>query len=285
MGEKVLFHYNAQAFCSSIGADDHVVRKSDANLFRQGQWLNDTCIGLGLRWLAEERLSLQYDLCETITSVTGTHVRRTPNRLYFVDPSAVSSLTIQCTDDDELLQANRELQLETRQLVLFPINDSIAFFQGSTHWSLLILRLGPVPAPSAEAPGAAEVVPAADESAAFQCRQLSFHAYDSSAHANAAAARATAAKVLRLLQLLGVAATGATVPVALEPSAQQTNGCDCGVHVLLEAERITVAFMKNVSGADQAGHGATAVGADPPPSPSSKRRQLLALCERCSTVR
>ena len=103
MGEKVLFHYNAQAFCSSIGADDHIVRESDANLFRQGQWLNDTCIGLGLRWLAEERLGLRYDFGENTTGVSGSRVRCKPNGLYFVDPCAVSYLAIQCTDDDELL--------------------------------------------------------------------------------------------------------------------------------------------------------------------------------------
>ena len=115
-------------------------------------------------------------------------------------------------------------------------------------------------------------------------RRVSFRAYDSSAHANAAAARAAAAKVLRLLQLLGVAAADAAAPVALEPSVQQTNGCDCGVHVLLEAERIAAAFHREAGGggADPA---TDALRTDPLPSPAAKRRQLLALCERLGGVR
>ena len=52
----------------------------------------------------------------------------------FVDPPTVAYLTITCDEDEELLAANRELQLETRQLVQEQVLQR--FFLGGFTWKM-----------------------------------------------------------------------------------------------------------------------------------------------------
>ncbi|CAM9598585.1 unnamed protein product, partial [Phaeothamnion confervicola] len=94
------------------------VRREDATFLEDHQWLNDTCIGLGLK-LTEDDLGERSDIL-------------------FVDPAVVSCLMLQCDDEEELAELGTGMGIRQQAAIFLPINDNTSFFSQSAHWSLLM---------------------------------------------------------------------------------------------------------------------------------------------------
>lgn len=93
------------------------VYERDAALFKDGQWLNDTCISLRFRRIEQQ------NNCQAIL---------------LMDPPVVSFLRFQVEDDDELEELSNGIGLHSKQWLLFPLNDNSSLTSVSTHWSLLL---------------------------------------------------------------------------------------------------------------------------------------------------
>ena len=92
----------------------------DARLFQTGCWLNDTCINLCFK-----RMDGEFSMKDIL----------------FMDPSIVSFLRIQVTDDEEYDELATGCELCSRKWLLLPINDCESFDSSSNHWSLLLCHV------------------------------------------------------------------------------------------------------------------------------------------------
>jgi sentrin-specific protease 8 len=164
------------------------------------------------------------------------------DQIAFLHPSVVLMTALE-DDPDDLADALKGLELSKRALILLPINDSddVARPATGSHWTLLLFRRTAV----------GEDAPAG------------FSHLDSgeggSRSANFKVARRVAGKIAPLLG----SAVDATV--AQRACAKQTNGYDCGVHVLWNMEQAAHQFMQTVGGrtTDAETYGATAAGSRP----------------------
>eukprot|EP01031_Cornospumella_fuschlensis_P028292 gene28293-34160_t len=94
------------------------VYQRDALLFRERQWLNDTCINFCFRCIEDKSSSVK-----------------------LVDPAVVSFLRLQVEEEDEFEDLARGLQLDRHEWLYCPINDNTDFSASSTHWSGLLVHI------------------------------------------------------------------------------------------------------------------------------------------------
>lgn len=130
-----------------------------------------------------------------------------------MDPAVYSFMILQCQDDEDFDGLKEALKLEGRRLILIPINDAANFevINRGTHWSLLGYR------------------PFDD----------TFEHYDSMPSSNHSwiAAPIAADKFKRTL--LGEYTDAKTwLPLPKIAIPEQTNGYDCGAHVLAVAHTL-----------------------------------------------
>eukprot|EP01041_Mallomonas_annulata_P002027 gene2027-3943_t len=163
-----------------INYNDAVLYRKDHMFFKDGMWLNDQCINLCFRWL-------EYSKFKELTTVL------------FMDPAVVSFMKLQCEDESEYSALSRDLKLESRDILLLPINDNNSFMSSSNHWSLLMV---------------------------IRSSGILIH-FDSSGTYNQQAALSTAASIYTLLGR----SEQPTVLNAKTP--QQSNGYDCGMYAIL----------------------------------------------------
>ena len=178
-------------------------------------WLNDACLHYQC-----VRLQQTYD----------------SNDVLFLDPSVVFCLVHQLEDVDEFQQfaAGYPTLKTTCRKVLLPINDTLAHTTASlaqhppagtalgTHWSLLLI-----------------VLPLDHLSSSSSCRYLHFDSSPSSGNCAAAQAVAQQWNVLWNCATNTAAISDAPPPhVQQAKTPSQTNGYDCGVHVLLAAQML-----------------------------------------------
>lgn len=93
------------------------VYERDAALYRDGQWLNDTCINLRFRRIEQ--------MHEKLT-------------VFLLDPSVVSFMRFQMDEKEEIEELAEGIGLNLMQWIVVPLNDSGSLTSASTHWSLLL---------------------------------------------------------------------------------------------------------------------------------------------------
>ena len=133
--------YSCNTMALLVSYKDADVYDRDAVLFKNKNWLNDSCINFCLR-----RMEISTD------------------RLLLMDPSVVSFLRLQCSDEDEYEEIRQGkysissfffqycrnpisatsltgTRIASKEWVFVPINDNESFQSSSTHWSSLILHI------------------------------------------------------------------------------------------------------------------------------------------------
>jgi Ulp1 family protease len=98
---------------------DADIYESDLDLFRGKSWLNDSCINYCLRQL---------------------ELRISNRNILLMNPSVVSFLMIQCDEEDDYRELATGIEINTREWIFVPVNNSDSFFTVSTHWSLLLVQ-------------------------------------------------------------------------------------------------------------------------------------------------
>lgn len=100
-----------------LNYQDISIYESDLFLLSDGQWLNDVCINF---CFAKKRV-------ETNNST-----------ILMMDPSVVSFLTFQVSDDEERDELAEGLSLTEKEWLIVPVNDCTSLGGSSSHWSLLV---------------------------------------------------------------------------------------------------------------------------------------------------
>ena len=103
---------------------DALIYESDLELIEDTSgWLNDNCINFA-SWLILHG------------GIENKYVK-------ILDPSVVSFLKLQCTDDDEFEELAIGLNITSEQVIFIPINNcnSLSNNATGTHWSLLVLLI------------------------------------------------------------------------------------------------------------------------------------------------
>lgn len=161
------------------------------------------------RWLTDASIASIYSLLASRTLVDGL-----PDAVLLLDPATAFWFTM-AESTEELEEAKKALRLHDRQLVLCPVNDSRdgGRTDGGSHWSLLVCW--------------------SHERGA----DLRFRYYDSSSNA-------VVGKSLFQAETLAIRLAGQPVQVTLGDCAQQENGFDCGVYVLLFSEIIVDTLLQ-----------------------------------------
>jgi sentrin-specific protease 8 len=182
------------------------------------------------------------------------------DKIAFLHPSVVLMTAFE-DDPDDLADALKGLELSQRVLILLPINDSEDVTRPATgsHWTLLLFRRT---AFGEDAPAGFSHLDSGD---------------GGSGSANFKIARRVAGKIAPLLG----SAVDATV--TQRTCAKQTNGYDCGVHVLWNMEQAATQLIRAVGGrlSDAETHGA-ADGACRPGDITAYRSQILETAQRLS---
>jgi hypothetical protein len=132
-----------------------------------------------------------------------------PRAFLLMDPAMAFWLTSakDCNDVQEQLEA---LKLEDRELIICPINDSIAVGQADAgcHWSLLVAW--------------------ASKATAKRPHRFSFAHYDSLAHEGRCGSRS-----FRNAERLAERLAGTRVKVSVAPCSKQSNLYDCGIYAII----------------------------------------------------
>jgi Ulp1 family protease len=128
----------------------------------------------------------------------------TAHSILLLDPCIASFLFLQCEDEEEYEDLRINYELDRREWLLIPINNNLEFFGESTHWSLLAVRT---------------------------IDGCMWH-FDSCRQSNYEAAKLQSKKIRALIK------QESSTEIVKATSAQQGNGCDCGVYVLLVARTL-----------------------------------------------
>lgn len=100
-----------------LNYEDVDVYEEDLQLLNPRKWLNDTCINYCYRKL-EKKSPMPTTL--------------------LMDPAVVSFLVIQATEEEEISELSKSLDLVSREWIFFPLTNSERFTESSFHWSLLL---------------------------------------------------------------------------------------------------------------------------------------------------
>ena len=95
------------------------IYERDLFLFNSGYWLNDSCINYWFRKLDKKFAN---------------------SAVVLLDPTVVSFLVIQATDEEELEELASSLQLISKEWIVIPCTNSESFSHPSSHWSLLLFH-------------------------------------------------------------------------------------------------------------------------------------------------
>jgi len=110
------------------------IYESDAKLFQGRKWLNDSCISLAFKLLAE-RIITNDDASSSSSSNMKKRI------LLFLNPMIVSFIRLQLDTQEEFEEFAASHNLYDHDWLLLPLNDSLSFEQPSTHWSLLLYHI------------------------------------------------------------------------------------------------------------------------------------------------
>ncbi|GBN59738.1 Sentrin-specific protease 8 [Araneus ventricosus] len=178
-----------------LNYENCLLRQSDVELLTPPSWLNDNIIAFWFEYLENE--------------VYKDHKKV----LGFVCPQVVQYLKFGLPED--VKSTVEGLELDTKQYILFPVNDCRAqTVPGGTHWSLL----------------------------AYNASENSFEHYDSYPGSCNLPVAESLAKVLAMF--LRNSLKGGHPPVIHEmPCTQQVNTYDCGMHVICNAEGLCKKFI------------------------------------------
>ncbi len=103
-----------------LNYNDISIYSSDVKLFLDGQWLNDVCINF---CFAKKQLEIAH------------------KAILLMDPSVVSFLTFQVSDDEERDELAKGLILSEKEWLVVPVNDCASLGGSSSHWSLLVCHV------------------------------------------------------------------------------------------------------------------------------------------------
>ena len=98
---------------------DADIYETDLVLFLDKNWLNDSCINYCLRQL---------------------EIKISNRNILLMNPSVVSFLMIQCDEEEEYRELAKGIEIDSRDWILVPVNNSDSFSTVSTHWSLLLVQ-------------------------------------------------------------------------------------------------------------------------------------------------
>ncbi|KAK2179434.1 hypothetical protein NP493_489g00004 [Ridgeia piscesae] len=156
----------------------------------------------GNRWLNDKLIGFAFEYFEKV------QFENISEKVVYINPDV--SQFIKLTSDDELDSFLEPLALHSKQRIFLAVNDNPDLDSaGGSHWSLLM----------------------------FDRADNTFHNYDSFHSSNVAAAKAVATKTAPFIKGLAH-----VVGFVEEKSAQQTNGCDCGLYVICNAEALSRQF-------------------------------------------
>lgn len=176
-----------------LSFSDSLIRQSDLKLLEGPHWLNDRVISFYFEYLYEK----EFD---------------SSNKLVFISPE-VSQFLKMATSKEELLVFFDPLNLEEKDLIILPVNDSNDPDRpGGSHWSLLM----------------------------FSRQAQQFFHFDSSLGLNSGSARQLSSKTHQyLMSKLQLENRFPLKFKEVMTATQQSNGHDCGIHVLCNAQNAT----------------------------------------------
>ncbi|KAI3791970.1 hypothetical protein L2E82_05837 [Cichorium intybus] len=176
-----------------LSYNDVVVRQSDLTILKTPSFLNDRIIEF------------------YFSHLSSTH----PSQQILLVPPSITFWTMNCPDTDSLQDFLQPLNLPSKNLIIFPVNnnDDVAAVEGGTHWSLL----------------------------AFEKTNDLFVHHDSSNGLNNHYAKRLYKRVVPFMDC-------ETRYVDCGCTPQQVNGYDCGLYVLAIAKEICRWFDSGVNG-------------------------------------
>jgi Ulp1 family protease len=224
-----------------VNYQDAVVYGADLRLVQSRTgWLNDACIFFFLVFL-QQQIPQEDKKC----NVT------------FMDPSVVSFFMHQCIESDEIEEFVAGFQVPSVAVegglvgkILIPINDTMATESSSwqkpgcgTHWSLLVVML--VAAPE-KRDGENTSGEGADRNE--KRRIVSYWHFDSvSGSHNDSAAHDVAHKLHQyVFSSSSSVSSSLSQKVVSACTPQQTNGYDCGIHMLTAAQQLAPLTSSNL---------------------------------------
>jgi Ulp1 family protease len=95
------------------------VYERDVELFKDRNWLNDSCISYSFKQIEDSFNN---------------------NCIILMDPSVVSFLRIQA-DEEDIDELAVSLNVVNKNWIFVPVNDNDSFSGCSSHWSLLICEI------------------------------------------------------------------------------------------------------------------------------------------------
>lgn len=166
-----------------------------AKTFMPGAWCSDASIAFAYSQLAQGRGDARSELL--------------PRAILLMDPAMAFWLT-SAKDSKDVQEQLEALELKDRELIICPINDSMAVGQADAgcHWSLLV----------AWAPKARAQRP----------HRFCFAHYDSLSREGRSGSRS-----YRNAERLASRLAGTRVKVSMEPCSNQTNLYDCGIYAIM----------------------------------------------------
>ncbi|XP_009895390.2 sentrin-specific protease 8 [Dryobates pubescens] len=165
---------------------DSLLRQSDVALLDPPNWINDRIIGFAFEYFASKEFeAFEHELC-------------------FISPEVAQF--IKCAESrEEVGEFLQPLDLRSKRLVFFPINDNSSQLAGGTHWSLLVY---------------------------YRDKECFGH-FDSHGTYNAAHAR----QVAEMVEFFVSTRAGKLILVE-EMVPAQRNSYDCGMYVICCAEAV-----------------------------------------------
>ncbi|ERM97931.1 hypothetical protein AMTRI_Chr06g195410 [Amborella trichopoda] len=174
-----------------LSYEDVILRKSDLDILQGPYFLNDCIIEFYFAYLSS---SLPQDI--------------------LLVPPCISFWIMSCTDKQGLEPFVNPLKLQSRNLVIFPINDNddVSMAEGGSHWSLLV----------------------------YIRKKNAFLYFDSMMGCN----EWHAVKLYRAVNVL-MGGQSVSAKFVEGKTLQQKNGYDCGVHTLVVAEAFCCWYYGN----------------------------------------
>jgi Ulp1 family protease len=240
--KKRTFHEDSEIVVNYL---DAVIYGGDLRLVQSRTgWLNDACIFFFLTVL-QQQLRQKDKKC----NVT------------FMDPCVVSFFMHQCIESDEIEDFVAGFQVPSVAVegglvgkILIPINDTMAITSASwqkpgcgTHWSLLVVMLVATPANKGGENTAGEGAGRSEK----ERKIISYWHFDSvSGSHNDSAAHDVAHKLHQyVFSSASSSSSSSSLPPKVMPARtpQQTNGYDCGIHMLTAAQQSAPLTSSNLS--------------------------------------
>jgi Ulp1 family protease len=238
--KKMTFHEDSEMVVNYL---DAVIYGADLRLVQSRTgWLNDACIFFFLTVL-QQQLPQEDKKC----SVT------------YMDPSVVSYFMHQCIESDEIEDFVAGFQVPSVAVecglvgkIIIPINDTMAVTSSSwqkpgcgTHWSLLVVMLVATPANKDGENSAGEGAGRSEK----ERKIVSYWHFDSVSGSHNDSAAHDVTHKLHQSVFSSSSSSSSSLPPKVVPARtpQQTNGYDCGIHMLTAAQQLAPLTSSNLS--------------------------------------